>query len=143
MALAVLGVVASVAGTFVQMSAAKAAADHNAKVAEINAKVARQQAGADAKEKRRERLRLMGQIRNQVAGNGLQTTGSVLDVTNDNFLTAFHDEKMTVYQGEVRATDFENKAAGEKLKKKAAGFEGGVGIVSDLVTGAGKVLDLA
>ena len=143
LALAVVGALTSAVGTYVQAQASAQANEYNAAVADINAKTARQQAGADAREKRRDRNRLMGQIRNQVGGNGIQTTGSVLDVANDSFLSAYHDEKMIAYQGEVRGTDYENRAEGFRSAAKNDRIAGRIGVVSDLVGGAGKALKLA
>lgn len=143
MAIGLIGGIISGIGSLMAAQAQANAAKHNAKVAEVNAKTARLQAGADAKSARRDKLRNIGTIRAAAGANGLDMTGSVLDVASDSFLEHELNERMIVYGGEVKNADYRNKAAGHKMEAKAAMAQGFVGFASGVVGGIGQALRLA
>lgn len=140
MALGLIGGLVSGIGSLMQAQAAAQAAEFNAKVNEINAKTARWQAGADAKQRRREKMRAMGSMRAQYSANGVQLAGSALDVASDSFLEMTLDEKMVVYGGEVKATDFENQAKLNKMEARSHRVAGGIGFISGALSGVGNAL---
>jgi hypothetical protein len=143
MAIGLIGGIISGIGSLMAAQAQAAAAQHNADVAAVNAKTARLQAGADAKTKRREKQRALGAVRATGAANGVDMTGSALDIAADNFLEYELAERNIVYGGEVQNADFKNKEAGYLLEKKSAGIQGLVGFASGVIGGVGNALRLA
>jgi len=143
MAIGLIGGIISGIGSLMAANAQAQAAEYNAKVAEINAKTANLQAGADAKQSRREKFRALGKLRATAGANGVDMTGSALDVATDNFLEYELQERNIVYGGQVQSTDFKNKATGLKMEAKAARVQGMIGFASGVVGGLGQALRLA
>lgn len=143
MALGIIGAITSVVGTLVTAQAQAATANYNAEVAEINKTVSVQQAAADAKAARREQARTIGAIRATAASNGVDMTGSILDVTNDSFLEHELNIKNIAYQGEVKGTDFKNQAKGYKLEAKNIMAAAPINALSAGLSGFGQALRLA
>lgn len=138
-----VSLLSGVVGAIGASQAAKASAEaneYNAKVAEVNAEVSQDQAVADAKKKKRDRIRVMGSLTNRAGANGLALSGVVLDLANDSFLEAEEDIQLTRYSGNVRATDFRNQAAGFRMAARHDRDAGRIGVVSNLLGGVGSAL---
>jgi len=120
----------------IQAGAAQSrAAKYNSALDEQNAAVSRSQAAADADIQKRESYRRMGAIRAAYGAAGITTEGSPLDVLTNSAEMAELDRQNIIYKGEVRATGYENDAALERARGKAAMTAGYFGAASSLLKG--------
>ena len=143
MAIGLIGGIISGIGSLMAAQAQAKAANYNAQVADINAKTAVLQAGADAKQQRREKFRTLGKLRATAGASGVDMTGSALDVATDNFLEYELQERNIVYGGNVQNADFKNKATGYRMEATAAKTAGAIGFLSGVAGGVGNALRLA
>jgi hypothetical protein len=125
-------------GALSQGMQAKNAAKYNAKLAEQNAAMARDQANADAQAQQRDARRTIGLARANYGASGVTLEGSPLDVLEQSAALAELDRQTILYKGEVRATGYGNEAALEKHRGKTAMMEGIMGAGSAIVMGYGK-----
>lgn len=123
---AVIGAV----GAIQQGKATAAAANHNAQVAEQNAKTAREMAQADVEAKARDQQRHFGAMRAAYGANGLAFEGSALDVFEDQLYDAELDKRLISYKGELRARGYEEEAVNKRMEASAAKSAGFIGALS-------------
>jgi len=128
----VAGAALSAVGAISQASAARGAADYNAKVAASNAITARQQGEADAARQERESRLRAGAARARVGAAGIDVGGSPLAVLEDNAMQEKLDELRILHASEVQAIGFENEAMLEKSRGAAAMRSGVVSAVGQL-----------
>ncbi len=153
MALTIGSTLLGAAGQIQQGNAAAAAADHNAKIADMNATISERRA-KDAmergqQEEQRKRIdvaQLQGRQRAAMAANGLDLTfGSPLDTLVDTAVLGELDA-LTIRQNTAREVydrkvDASNQRAGAQLQRmegrsaKSAGYLAAAGTV---LTGAGR-----
>lgn len=81
----------------------KKVAERNQIVAQQNELMARQQASADAQDKRDQNKRQLGAIRSAYGSSGVDIAGSPMDVLEDSATMLEKDAKTTEYAGEVQA----------------------------------------
>lgn len=143
MALSIAGTVLSVVGTLQAAAATQQAANYNAEVARVNQTIATQQAAADAKSARVQQQRTMGAIAATAAANGVDMTGSVLDVASDSFLEHEMNIASIAYQGKVKTADYKNQERGYKMEADNAMKSGFVKAIGVGIEGAGQALKLA
>jgi hypothetical protein len=134
--------VASVAtqaiGQIQQAQVAKKAADYNAALAEQNAAVQRQQAGAREEAQRREAGQVLGAQRAAFAQSGGGMGGSAADVMQQSATNAELDALTLRYEGELRARGLEAEAAGERFAGKAALSQGYFNAAPTILSGASQ-----
>lgn len=137
--LQIAGTVISVAGHLQSGRAANATAKYNARVAERNAVIARQQAGAAEAAHRRDVSRRMGSIRAGFGASGVTLEGTPLEVLEDSAAMAELDALNIRYQGELRAIGFKDEAVLARAGGKQALTESRFRAASALFSGAGKM----
>lgn len=127
-------------GVYQQGQAQKSSADYNAKVAEQNALIARQQAGLRARQQDRlNRLRL-GSIRAAAgASGGMTGEGSVIDIIADQALQNELQKQEILYEGELKARGFDASAGLSRLEGSAASTASKIGVGSTLLSGASRL----
>ena len=126
-------------GSIQQGNAAKQAANFNAQVANNNAIAARQNAAANAKRLEREaRLRAGANIAASGA-SGVQVSGSVMDLLEDNAMEEELDRLTILHQGELQASGLESSATLLRAEGSAAQRAGFTGAAGTLLSGAGKL----
>lgn len=110
-AASVASAVVGAMGAMQQGKAQSQAANYTAQVADRNAKVARQQAGVEQDDQRRENQRQLGAIRAAYGGSGVEMAGSPLDVLEDTAMEQELDVERIGYRGKLRALGETDKAA--------------------------------
>jgi hypothetical protein len=118
-AFAAASTVFSTMGALQAAGANAAAAEFNAQVHERNAKIARDQAAADAEDTARENRRKIGLIRAQYGASGLDMAGSPLDMLSDTIAEGELDVRRTIYKGAIRATEETDKGNLARMEKKS------------------------
>lgn len=132
------GVIAAIAGTAVsavgaiaQGNAAKKAANYNAAVGEVNAQAARRDAKENARRQRRLNRKAAGTIRNK--------EGFSMDVLEDNVREGELAALDLIHGGEVKAIGFEQGAALERMRGKAAQRAGYFSAAGTLLKGGSSL----
>lgn len=119
-----LGTAVGVIGAIQQGNAAKAAADFNAKIAERDAKIQRQNAGLAAERQREATTRRLATTRANIASSGITPQGSPLDVLEETAALGKQDE-LNAAAGFLNSADASNldaqreRIAGKNAKKSA------------------------
>lgn len=136
-------------GTLSQANAAKSQAQaqeqaslYNAQLAERNATVARQQAQAEAAQHDRESRLRISQAVAQAGGQGLDLTGTVLDLVVDSTAQAERDRQTILYKGELRAMGYDSEAALDRFGAGNARARGESEYGSTLIGGLAKTATL-
>lgn len=125
-------------GSLAQGRAASNAAKYNADLDLIQAKTASDQAAiAAGEEARKTRQRLAAQ-RAGAAQEGVETTGSVLDVMDATASQGQLDYLTSVYNGDVNNVSRQNDAKLNRMKATAALTQGWIGATSAIFKGASK-----
>jgi len=118
---AVVGVSGAIAGARAQ----EAQARFDAKVADRNSKIAREQALADADDKRRRNAKQLSSIRAAYGANNLAFDGSALDFFEDQAAEGELAVARIIYKGEVRSQGFDiqsNISSAEAANASTAGI---------------------
>lgn len=119
--LQVVGTVFGVISAINQGRAQRDAANYNATIAMQNAGIARQDAAANAEQKRRETVLRLGAIRAaQGKSGGDAGTGSVLDVLGDTAAQSELERQDILYRGELAARGYTNTATLDMFQGKNA-----------------------
>lgn len=138
-ALLIGGTAVSAIGSIQQGNAAKQAANFNAQVANNNAIAARQNAAANAKRQEREARLRAGANRAAAGASGIQLSGSVLDLLEDNAMEEELDRLTILHQGELQASGLESSATLLRAEGSAAQRAGFAGAASTLLSGASEL----
>lgn len=133
---AIIGAIGSVQ----QGNAAKSAANYNARVAENNATLARQQAAAQEEQHRRLARRQLGQMRAAYGASGVTMEGSPLDILAQSAKDAELDALNIRYGGELKAQGLESEAVLERYRGESAQRAGYMGAATGLLSGASKIM---
>lgn len=128
----------SVYGAIQSANAEASAAKYNAKVADQNANIARQQAAADEDRQRRIAAKTMGGIRANYGASGVTLEGSPLDVIEESAANAKLDELNIRYNGELQAMGFQNTANLDRSRAANAKTSGYLTAGSALLVGGSK-----
>lgn len=141
--LAAVSTAVTVVAAVQQGKAAQRAADFNAKVAQDNAMLARQQAQSKARQQDRvNRLRL-GAIRAaHGASGGAAGEGSVLDVLGDTAMQGELEKQNILYAGRVQAAGYRNEASLSTAEGKSARAASTLKAGSALLSGASQGYDI-
>lgn len=137
-ALLIAGTAMQAIGAIQQGNAAKSAADYNAAIAEQNATVERQQAGAREDAKRREVRQILGQQRAAFAQSGGGMGGSAADVMHQSSVNGELDALTLRYEGDLRARGLEAGATQERFAGKQAQTQGYMQAVGTILGGASR-----
>lgn len=99
-----------------QAQANAAAATYNANLADQNAAITREQKDAAVEAQQRQTARSLGSIIAAYGASGVQSdNGSPLDVLADSARVAELDKLTTQYNYELKARDYENQAALDRM----------------------------
>ena len=134
-ALTAVGAVTQAVGAMKSASAKSDALEYNARMADRNALIARQQASFEAtRQDKLGRMRI-GAIR---AGYGASGAGSNEDVLSMSITNAELDKQTILYKGELRAMGYQDEAALDRYGASIAIEEGRYASASALLGGAGR-----
>lgn len=139
----------SLLGSFAQAQGAKSSAnaqaqayEYNARIAENNATIARQQAAADANMIARDITRRQGTMAAGYAAAGLSPEGSPIDVLAFSASEGELDRVTTLYKGEVRAVGYQNEANLARFGASSARAQGSARSSEILIGGFGKAIGM-
>lgn len=127
-----LGVAGTLAGTFSQVSASKAAAAN----AKQSAKIARDQASARAEQLRLDATRMRGSQRASIGGSGIRGD-AFQDVINDSNYDAELDALTAEYEGTLQSNSYKAQAKQYKNQGKQALIGGLIGAGAQALGGYG------
>lgn len=120
-----------------QMGAAgKQAAEYNARIAEQNAVLARQQAAEDERKFRSAMRTHIGDQRAAIGASGIQLEGSPMEVLQDTAARAEEDALNIRRQGDLKAYGFQSEAALQR-------YQGEAGMTGAMFGAAGTLLSAA
>lgn len=137
-----VGTVVSVISALSQGSAAKQAADYNARVNLQNAEIARADAAAQAVQADREMRLRLGTIRaNQGASGGTADSGSALEVLGDVAAQSELEKQNILYRGELAARGYTNTASLDTYSGSVAQRAGYLRAGTELLAGGVRTLD--
>ncbi len=129
----------SAIGAISQANAQQAASSYNARLREIDAGVALEQADRDALQIRRAGERAQGSVLAGFGASGIATDeGSPLDVLSMSASEAKLDEETVLYKGRLKASGYQGAAALERYSGDTAQKQGYLNAASYLIGGAGK-----
>jgi len=132
----VAGTAVAVYGTYQQGQAQKKALTYNARVAEQNAEIARQQATLRASQQDRLNRLRMGSIRAAAgASGGVANEGSIIDILADQAIQGELQKQEILYEGELKARGFDASATLSIMEGSAAGKASTIGAGSALLSG--------
>lgn len=135
MVLGILGGVVSAMGSLASANAQAAAAKYNAQVAEQNKKSVLAQTSAEVEDQRAKNRKILGAMRAAYGANGLEMSGSPLDVTSDTTVDMEYDVAKQKYIGEMKAKGLQDQANLFRMEAKAAKTAGFIGAASGLLGG--------
>ena len=133
------GTAMSAFGAFQQGQAQAAAAEYNARLADVSARAARADAAVESNRLARQGSRVAGAQRVAVAASGLQLRGTPLDVMANTRAETQTDVLTALYGGQRRAIGFENQAAVERATASSARRAGFLNAGQSLLTGAANI----
>lgn len=139
MVIGLVGSAVSAAGAMAQAQAQADQANYNAKVAEINAKTARQQGQFEADKMEDEYARARAQQRVAALKSGVdpgQGSAALLIAETDS--NSWLDQTTQIWNRETEATGFENKAESFKMEARAAKIGGYFNAASSMIGGLAK-----
>lgn len=141
MAVAIPYIIAASAGmsaisAIQQGKAAKAAAEFNAKVAEQNSQIVREQTIQEVRQFDREQYLRIGAIRAaQGKSGGVANEGSVLDILADTAAQGEIQRQDIIYQGALAERGFQNTAVLDRFEGDAAARQSRLAAGSELLQG--------
>lgn len=146
LAFAAVGAGVNAYATYQAQSAANAAAEYNAKVAERNKQIAdmqaeraEQQGEIDAKQHRLKVAGMIGEQRSDLAGSGVVVDeGSALDVIQDtaewgelDALTIRNNAAVDAWGYRTQGLNYQAQADASRMSKRSAGGAAGMSLLSD------------
>lgn len=126
-------------GNGIQGESQKNISDYDAKVAEQNAQITRQQAKEEARRAMIVARKMIGDNRAAYAANGVSLSGSALDVLGESAANAKLDELTILQEGEARGRMYEADARMARAVGNAARLGGYLGASGQLVSTASSV----
>lgn len=134
------GATVSAIGEIQQQGAIKKQSESNARVAEDNARITRQQAVQDERKFRVQASKQLGDMRANYAASGIDISqGSPIDIIEESARAMEFDAALIKAGGEMKAKSFEYEAATERYRAKQAETNANMGIASSLLRGASQV----
>lgn len=131
---AAVGTVMGALGNGIQGESQKNISDYDAKVAEQNAQITRQQAKEEARRAMIVARKMIGDNRAAYAANGVSLSGSALDVLGESAANAKLDELTILQEGEARGRMYEADARMARTVGNAARLGGYLGASGKLVS---------
>ena len=135
-ALSVVSGVIGAVGAISAGNAQAAAAKYNAQVQEQNARVAMDQASAQASQEARKTRQLVAAAEAGAMDSGLTLTGSTGAVINQARDTGNMNTLLAMYDGSLKATGYKNNAVLERANARASKVAGYFGAGTALLGGA-------
>ena len=120
--------------------AAKKASEFNAKVAEQNAALVREQTAEDVRRFRVQSRQALGSLRAQIGGSGVEFTATPLAVLGESAANAEMDALTLERAGENKAKGLISDAEFERIKGSAAKKAGFISAAGTLLSGAGNII---
>lgn len=134
---AAAGAATSAVGTYASGQVRKQSEKYNAQVAQNNARLAQEQAAADAQRIREKGRRIMGAQRAALASAGVDPdAGSAVDIGYDSSVQNELDALTALYKGNVAASGSIAQSQLDTYAAKAAGIGGALGAGGTLLSGA-------
>ena len=137
MVLAVLAAGAMALGKIKAGNSAKAKSEYDAKVADRDAAVARDQANALALQQQRAARKTIGSMRAAYGAAGVTVDGSPLDVLEESAGQAELDRLTILHNGELKATGKQDSAVLSRFTGKSAQIEGYLDAVGSMFSSYG------
>lgn len=138
--LAVAGTALSAVQGYQSAKSQEEAANYNAKVAETNARMTREQ-GLKAEELQRQQARQKQSRARAAAIESGSYSGTMLDVLSQSALGAELDALNTRYNYELRAQDYLSQAAMSKYEGRVAGQNARSGLIAGVINTATTAAD--
>lgn len=123
-----------------QAQSQSSAAKFNARVADNNAELARQQAGENARRQQIKARRSIAQARANVGASGISVEGSALDVLEESARNSELDRLTILHGGEIGASGFGNDAILARARARNAQTAGNFGAARSVFGGAADIL---
>lgn len=138
--LEIVGAAIGAVGSLASASAASNQAKYNAKVAEINARTARQQGQfeADKIEDDYERARATQRVSAAKAGVDAGHGSAALIINQETERNSWLDQTTQIWNRETQAVGFENKAQQHRQEARAAKIGGYFSAASSMIGGMAK-----
>lgn len=135
------GAVASAAGAVTSGIAQSNAAKYNAKLADQNAQVARDQAAAEARLQREKSEKILGATRAAYGASGVTLEGSPLDLLEESAANAELDNLNIRYKGTLQSRGYMNEASLYRAQARNARTSGIIEGISSIGRGIGNSYD--
>lgn len=137
---ALIGAAAGLVGALAQGSAAKAAADYNAKVARMQAEQAQAKGNMEAASLGKKQRQAAGKMQSKLGGSGaLMNKGNAAYITADTADEQISDQRMLSYNTQMSAWGYNAEAINQealgKNAMKSAWITGIAGAAGSLATG--------
>lgn len=120
-------------GSLVQGAATANAAKYNAAVAERNRVTTLEQTYAEIDDRRIKQRQMIGQMRAAYGANGVEMTGSPMDVLSDTVEEMEYDNAKVRYQGKLKAQGFDDQKKLFKMEAKSAKVASYFGAASSML----------
>lgn len=133
MALSLVGGIVSAVGSLAQANAQANAAKFNAQVAKQNRDATLEQTTNEIQDQRSKNRRMLGAMRAAYGANGLEMSGSPLDVVSDTTTEMEYDVAKMKYIGRVKAVGYANQAKLYEAEADAARTSGIIGAASSML----------
>jgi hypothetical protein len=130
-----VGTVVSAVGAMASASAQANAANYNAKVNDNNAKTALDHGAAEATNIAAKNKQRMAAIRAGTAENGMDLSGSALDVVQAANKQGTMDGLTAIWDSTTRAIGYRNSAELDRMQASAASSAGALGAFSSIFDG--------
>jgi hypothetical protein len=128
-----------VAGILQQGLAEEKASEYNAKNAENNAKLAREQGYEEERRQRIQSRKQLGDMRASYGASGVTMEGSAMDVLGESAAMAELDAQTIRQAGEAKAAAFESDARYERFKGHQAKTASRFAATTTILKGASKM----
>lgn len=130
---------ASAVGSIVQGSQQASLAKYNQKLAQQNAVIAGQQAAEDAARSRTDTRRRIAAIEAAYGANGIDLSGTALDVIDDATVQGELDAKTIEYKGLLEQRRYLSGANEQGFRASSAELAGYAGAAGALLSTAGRI----
>jgi len=125
-------------GSIKQAEAQQSAANYNAAMADQNARIALEQAGAQASLQRQRATQIQGSVMAGYSAAGVTSDGSPSDVLAMSVSNAALDEQNILYMGRLRSIGYVNEATLDRFSGRTAQEQGQLNAASSLLTSVGR-----
>lgn len=143
MLLTIAGGVISAAGSIAQANAQSAAADYNAAVSKRNEIAVTSQTLVAIEDEQKQHRKTLGAMRAAYGANGLEMTGTPLDVMSDTVAEQTYDIEKQKYVGKMKALGYSEQGALSALESKTSKTAGRLGAATAILSTVKTTMDMA